>query len=155
MGNYRSRRPGFIQGWQIDVAQYTFQGLTDDEIIEKVFHWSQEKLTLEPEKAKSRLATYRQRMRNLRKDPKFIEYYKSIITEWTVHNVGRALNRIAAQVDDPEGYLANKAANDVLNRGMKLFEDEDANKLTIRVEGMPELGAPTPTADDTPAPGKD
>jgi len=143
MGNYRSRRPGFLQAWQIAVAEYTFQGISDEEIIERLWNWSAMKKTIPDEaKQKRKHSDLKRKLTNCKKDPKFVEYYKSILTEWSVHNVGKALNKLSEQIDSKEPWLANKAANDVLARGMKLFDGEDANTMTVRIEGMPELGTP-------------
>ena len=135
MGNYKSRRPGYLQGWQIDVAQYIFSGLTDEQIAKKVWH-------VEDGDEKG-MRNAKDRLRNLRKTEKFMEYYKSLITEWTVHHTGRALNRIAAQVDDPNPWMANKAANDVLVQAKTLISGVDDNTVLVKVEGMPVMGSPS------------
>lgn len=132
MGNYRCRRPGYIPGWQINVAQMMFQGKNDDYIVGEIW----------PELVeKDKVNAGKQRLQRLRKDEKFLEYYKSLMTEWKVHNVGKAMTRLAAQIDDPNGWLANKAANDVLNQ-CKDLTGNDENTVVVKVEGMPELGVP-------------
>lgn len=133
MGNYRSRRPGFLQAWQINVADLMFRGFTDDEIVETV--WPQKETKNQKDAAK-------QRLRNLRKDERFQEYYRSIITEWSVHNVGKALNKLSQQIDSEKEWLANKAANDVIQQSKALITGADDNSVIIKVEGMPELGVP-------------
>ena len=133
MGNYRSRRPGFLQGWQIDVADYTFRGYTDEEIVKAI--WPDKTEPKQIHAAKSRL-------RNLRKSEKFQEYYRSIITEWSVHYVGKALNKLAEQIDSDQAWLANKAANDVITQSKSVITGVDDNSVVIKVEGMPELGVP-------------
>lgn len=146
MGNYRSRRPGMLQGWQMDCALMMFQGYTDDEIIEKVLLKGRQKM---PELTQNQRNAYRKRMRNLRRDPVFVEYYKSIITEWSIHNVGPALNKLADQMrNSSEPWLVNKAINDILNRGMATFQSEDANKVKVEIVGMPDLGTPDTESDD-------
>ena len=132
MGNYRCRRPGYIPGWQINVAEMMFQGKNDEYIVGEIW----------PELVeKGKVTAGKQRLQRLRRDEKFLEYYKSLMTEWSVHHVGRAMNRLAAQIDDPNGWLANKAANDVLNQS-KQFTGNDENTVVVKVEGMPELGVP-------------
>lgn len=135
MGNYRARREGFLQGWQLNAADLMFRGFTDEEIAIKL--WSIDK------EDKKKLRNAKDKLRKLRKDEKFQEYYKSIITEWSVHNVGRALNRLAAQVDHEQPWIANKAANDILQRIPKsLFSEEDEDTIKVVVEGAPILGSP-------------
>lgn len=121
-----------MQGWQITVAELMFRGYTDEQIIKEVW----------PEKTEDKqIYAAKARLRNLRKDEKFQEYYRSIITEWSVHNVGKALTKLAAQIDDSNGWLANKAANDVLTQS-KTFTGNDENTVLVKVEGMPEIGTP-------------
>ena len=133
MGNYRSRREGFLQAWQINVADMMFRGMTDEEIINSVW----------PEKVTdNQIRAAKQRLRNLRNNEKFQEYYRSILTEWSVHNVGKALNKLSQQIDSEKEWLANKAANDVIQQSKALITGADDNSVVIKVEGMPELGVP-------------
>lgn len=132
MGNYKARKPGFIAGWQTNVARMQFQGKSDEEII--TVTW--------PELVEAgKMEAGRQRLRRLRHDEKYNEYYRTLITEWSAKHVGKALNRLAQQIDDPNGWLANKAANDVLAQS-KQFTGSDENTVVVKVEGMPELGVP-------------
>ena len=128
MGNYRSRRAGVLQGWQMDAALMMFQGYTDDEIIEKVLEKGKRKIA---DMTYNERSARRMRLHNLRKNDDFLNYYKSLITEWSVHNVGAK-----------EPWLVNKAANDILNRGLSAFETEEANKIKVEIVGLPELGSP-------------
>lgn len=129
-----------LQGWQMDAALMMFQGYTDDQIIEKVLlprGTTMKDLTNNQKQGK------RDRLRRLRKDPIFREYYKSLITEWSVHNVGPALNKLSEQMmTAKEPWLVNKAINDILNRALPAFESEDANTVKVEIVGMPELGSP-------------
>lgn len=133
MGNYKSRRPGMLQGWQITAADMMFRGATDEEIV----------MTIWPTTEKKQLNAKKTRLRNLRKDEIFQNYYKSLITEWTVHNVGKALKKLSEQIDHEQPWLANKAANDILQRVPKsMLGEEDENTVVVKVEGMPEIGSP-------------
>jgi len=133
MGNYRSRRPGFLQGWQINVADMMFRGMTDEEIVKEQF----------PEAVTdNQIAARKKRIRNLRRDEKFQEYYRSLVQEWSMHHVGRAYERLAAQIDSNQPWLANKAANDVIQHSKQMLTGMDDGTMVIKVEGMPELGTP-------------
>jgi len=57
-----------------------------------------------------------------------------------------AVNRIKKQVDDDNGWLANKAANDVVNlaKTTSIFQSDD-KAIKVQIEGMPDIGSP----DDT------
>ena len=54
-----------------------------------------------------------------------------------------AVKRIKKQVDDDNGWLANKAANDVVNlaKTTGIFQAEE-KALKVQIEGMPDLGSP-------------
>ncbi len=130
MGNYRSRRTGFLQGWQLNVADMMFRGYGDDEIIKEIW----------PNATK--MATCRQKLKRLRHDEKFQEYYRTLVTEWSMHHVGRALNKLSEQIDSKQPWLANKAANDVLIQSKQMMTGMDDGTVVVRVEGMPELGTP-------------
>ena len=134
MGNYTARK-GLLTGWEIDVAQMVFQGKTNKDIAIKV-------LGANPDD-KSDMLKKTNRIKHLIEHKKFQDYYKSMITEWTVHNVGKALTKLSEQIDNELPWLANKAANDILQRVPKsMLGEEDDSRVVIRIEGMPELGTP-------------
>lgn len=133
MGSYISRRPGFLQGWQINVAEYMFRGFTDEEIIREI--WPNKETP-------NQIRAAKQRLRNLRRDEKFQEFYRSLVTEWSIHHVGKALSKLSEQIDSDQPWLANKAANDVLLQSKQLTTGMDDGTVVVKVEGMPELGTP-------------
>lgn len=134
MGNYRARRPGFLKGWQIQAAEYMFEGMQDKEIAGLLF-----KTDVNDPVALKRA---RQKLSSLRKNEKFQEYYKSIITEWSVHNVGKALSKLSEQIDSDKPWIANKAANDVLLHSKDLVKNAEDNTVVLRMECGVELGTP-------------
>jgi len=138
MGNYKSRRPGFLQGWQINAAELMFRGYTEEQIVREI--WGD--FDKETDAGRKKLRNNKARLRNLRNDEKFQEFYRSLITEWRVHHVGKALDTIAKQMDSNQPWLANKAANDVLTHSKELVTGADDNTVLIKFEGMPELGVP-------------
>ena len=119
-----------LQGWQITAAEMMFQGHTNDEII----------ATLWPN-CKS-ISWKRKVLRDLLKDETFMEYYRSIITEWTVHSTGPAMKKLREQLDSEKEWLANKAANDIINQSKMVITGADDNTVLVKVEGMPALGSP-------------
>lgn len=138
MGNYKSRRPGFLQGWQINAAELMFRGKAEEEIVYEI--WGE--FDKETDEGKKKLRNGKCRLRNLRNDEKFQEFYRSLVTEWRVHHAGKALETIAKQMDSNQPWLANKAANDVLTYSKELITGADDNTVLIKFEGMPELGVP-------------
>lgn len=144
MGNYRARRPGFITAWKMEAANLMFQGLPDKEITKRMASAEYRACGDDDALKKKLYHKWRNKLNNLRKDPTFQEYYQSLVTEWRVHAFGPSLKKLREQVDSPEPWLANKAANDVLNRiGRDPFSDgKDDSAVVIKFEGMPELGSP-------------
>ncbi len=133
MGNYVARRRGFLDNWQINVAEMMFRGLTDDEIIKEL--WADRTTD-------KQITAAKQKLRRLRRDEKFQEYYRTLVTEWSIRHVGRAYDRLAAQIDSNQPWLANKAANDVIQHSKQMLTGMDDGTMVIKVEGMPELGVP-------------
>ena len=141
MGNYGCRQPGFLQAWQMQAANMIFRGASNDELIRQF--WSDKLDAAKDEKDRKRIySNCTSRLYNLKRNPKFVEYYKSLVTEWSVHNVGKALTKLSSQIDSDQEWLANKAANDILQRGIKMAGFDDENTITVKIEGMPELGSP-------------
>lgn len=122
-----------MKAWQINVADMMFRGMKDEDICVQQFGIDRED--------KDALAKGKRKLSNLRRNEKFQEYYKTIITEWTVHNVGKALVTIAEQMDDTNPWIRNKAANDILNQS-KNFTGIDNNAVVLKVESGIELGTP-------------
>lgn len=75
-------------------------------------------------------------------DPKYAECFRAIVKEQTLPAYGAAMQRIMSQINDSNGWLANKAANDILTRFGPVVLGEDSREVVIRIEGMPELGEP-------------
>lgn len=132
MGNYAVRKDVLV-GWQINVAQMMFRGMTDEEICVEQFHIDKED--------KKKMKYGREKLRKLRKNEKFQEFYKSMITEWTVKYIGPALTKLASQINNKNDWLANKACNDILNQS-KHFTGADDNTVTIKIDSGIELGTP-------------
>jgi len=136
MGNYRCRKEGFLAAWQINAAELMFQGKSDDEIAREIYHIEES----DPMYMR-KIKTARTKLSKLRKNEKFQEYYRSIVTEWSVHNVGKALLKISHQLDDDNPWIVNKAANDILTQSKK-FMGNDENSVSITFENPIALGSP-------------
>ena len=96
---------------------------------------------------KTKLATARRKINALKHKPAFQECYRALVKELVMDNFGQAVKKLGLQIDDPNGWLANKAINDYLTRFGPQIMGEDNKEIVVRVEGMPELG--TPDADDS------
>lgn len=134
MGNYKCRQPGYLSALQICICEDTFQGKTDEWILENRYHvdWDDKKA----------VKNARAKLRTLRKNPKFQEYYNSIVTEFRVHGYGKAMHKLVELVDDNNPWLALQAAVNVISKTEKLVTGDEENAVTVKIEGLPELGAP-------------
>lgn len=68
--------------------------------------------------------------------------FRALLREDMMQPVARAARKLSEQIEDGNGWLANKAANDVLTRFGPAVLGEESKQIVVRVEGMPELGAP-------------
>ena len=87
------------------------------------------------------------RIRRWMKQPECIECYRGLVREIARECIGPSVMQLKKQIQDENGWLANKAANDVLNKFYAMVMGEDDREIHVRVEGMPVLGEPD--ADDT------
>jgi hypothetical protein len=83
----------------------------------------------------------------LRAKPGYADCYRSIVNREMLGLYSRSLQVLDKQLDlDPksakEGWLANKAANDVINKYHDTVMGVNSNEVVVRVEGMPTLGKP-------------
>lgn len=129
--NFKARRPGFLLGWQMNAAELMFRGLTDDQICEEL--WPNDKISIHSK---------RNRIKRLRQTEEFKEYYDSLVKEWGFHHVGKALNKLAEQIDSDKPWIANKAANDVLIQSKQYMAKDDENTVVVKFDGGINLGSP-------------
>lgn len=86
-------------------------------------------------KAKAKLVQWR-------RSEKVQAAYKALLLEGMMPAIAQAANKLVQQISDPQAWLANKAANDVLTRFMPQLFQSDSNTIVVKVEGMPQLGTP-------------
>lgn len=132
---------GRVSGTKATTKQDLFvrleaQGAGRPEILLQVFG-------LDVETADPRLVNNADvQMYRWRRKPWYDEIWKDEIRRISIAMSSEALKKIKAQIRDDNGWLANKAANDSLTFAKPLIWGEDEKALTVRVEGMPEIGSP-------------
>jgi len=89
-----------------------------------------------------------EKIRRWMRDPKVMEAYRAVLREAMMPAMGKASAKLVQQIDNGNDWLANKAANDVLTRFGPLVLGEEEKQITVKVEGMPELGAPQLDSDN-------
>ena len=91
---------------------------------------------------KRKEAKYLRRVERWLASDRYKAIYKECLLRWAMPANMKAQNLLETQLESDQPWLANKAANDIIsiyNREMKGGED---GTVTIRIEGMPELGTP-------------
>lgn len=112
------------------------QGAGRPEILRRVFG-------LDPETASElELHAADSNMYRWRRKPWYDEIWKDEVRKISIAMSSEALRKIKSQIRDDNGWLANKAANDSLTFAKPLIWGEDEKALTVKIEGMPELGSP-------------
>lgn len=111
-------------------------GKSEKEILELIYKVKPDAPVGERQKA----ARY---YHKLLENPKFQECFRTIVRQRTMPAYGKAASKLMEQIDDESGWLANKAANDILTRFGPMIMGEEDRQIVVKVEGMPEMGAPT------------
>lgn len=112
------------------------QGAGRPEILRQVFG-------LDPEKDDPRTINNADvQMWRWRRKPWYDEIWKDEIRRISIAMSSEALKKIKSQIRDDNGWLANKAANDSLTFARPLIWGEDEKALTVKIEGMPDIGSP-------------
>ena len=68
--------------------------------------------------------------------------YKECLMRWAMPANMKAQNLLESQLESDQPWLANKAANDIIAIYNRETKGSDDGAVTIRIEGMPELGTP-------------
>lgn len=82
------------------------------------------------------------KIRKWMKDPKCIECYRALVRELARECIGPSIRKLKKQIEDENGWLSNKASNDLLNKFYATVMGEDDREVHVVVEGMPKLGEP-------------
>lgn len=112
------------------------QGFTEEEVMMALWHFDYKSAS------SSERHTYRKKLHSIMRKPGFDECYKAYVKAAVYSPYGKAMNRIAKQIDSKNEWVANKASNDFLTRFGHHIDGTDGKEVVIRVEGGPILGAP-------------
>lgn len=117
-------------------AQMKANGRTREEILQELFGLGPDADAKEKNKAD-------QQMWRWRTHPDFDSIFEKEIERILRLAGGEAVKVLVGQMkstDQP--WLQNKAANDVMNHRKQIIYGADEKQITVKVEGMPELGTP-------------
>lgn len=129
-------------------TRMTARGCERAEILKAVFDVDLSTIT-DSEEDKKRIHRCDQQMTRWRKHPDFLAIWKDEVKHILVRSAGRAYRRLSNQVDDEQAWLANKAANDLINSARAVIFGEDEKVVTVQVTGMPEIGNPEQNESDS------
>lgn len=112
------------------------RGEPHEEIIRQTF--GEEALTDEKKRHNANAAFNRWRQR-----PDYQPIWDDEMRARVRRRVPAAVGRLEKQVDDDNGWLANKAANDYIGlaKTVGVFQTEE-KAVNVRIEGLPDIGSP-------------
>lgn len=85
---------------------------------------------------------FRDRLSLWRKEPEYDKIWFDEMGLGGRRLLAKGLNKIRAQINSENEWLANKAANDAVNYAKGRVFGESEKTVTVKIEGMPELGTP-------------
>ena len=110
-------------------------GYSTPEIIMDLWHMAEE----DDPKA---YHNYECKLSRWRKHPKYEETWKDEIRQYDFRDYSLARKVLRKGMRSSEDWLSMQAAVNALNNsGKRIFRDEE-NTVTVRIEGMPDLGSP-------------
>ena len=122
------------------VAKYVGEGYNVREITERIF--SAQIMDADGEIDPRKLSKYERKISQWMVTDKFKMIYKEMLIRWAMPANMKAQNVLESQLESNQPWLANKAANDIIGIYNREMKGGDDGTVTIRIEGMPELGTP-------------
>jgi len=130
---------------EIQLLNLLMDGFTTEEAAMLIYDCRDDKDPCKTDEDKKRKAIFK--CQHMLRNESLIEEYNRRVKQMMLGPVTRANRVLTKQLDDENGWLANKAANDILVKyGPKNVEEE--NTITVKVEGLPELGTPDSAETD-------
>lgn len=122
---------------QLQAVEMRAEGFTTKQIAMALFDVRDERgAECDPKKLEKAIIKVRSWWNN----PRAIELHRALLKEFLGDLAGRAIQKLGQQLDDKNGWLVNKAANDILSKTGALGDDD--KQIVVKVEGMPEIGVP-------------
>lgn len=123
-----------------DLARYLIEGDFNKETMADLLFYTcaPGSIVRDPKRAKRAKGEITKMM----KDPDFKEIYRQEMLSLAAPKYSRAMHKLEEQLDSNQPWLVNKAANDLINQYKAYVVGDDDKSLTIKVEGMPDLGTP-------------
>lgn len=115
----------------------TAQGKCKAEILKEVFGLDMETAS------DSEIHSAECKLYRWKKHPDYEKVWKDEVRDILFGCTGEAVQVIRGQLDRKDlPWLQNKAANDLLNYGKQQIYGDDDKQISVKIEGMPEIGCP-------------
>jgi hypothetical protein len=82
------------------------------------------------------------KMSRWRKLPEFESIWKDEVRQILYGCTAEAVQVIKGQLRSDQGWLQNKAANDLLNYGKGQIYGDEERTVHVQIEGLPDIGSP-------------
>lgn len=82
------------------------------------------------------------KMSRWRKHPDFESTWKDEIRQILYGCTAEAVQVIKGQLRSDQGWLQNKAANDLLNYGKSQIYGDEEKTVHVQIDGLPDIGSP-------------
>ena len=82
------------------------------------------------------------RLSDWRKHPKYAERWKEVVRQYDYSDYTRARRTLRRSMDDSDKWLAMQSAVNVMNTSGKRIFGEEENTVTVKIEGLPDIGSP-------------
>ena len=82
------------------------------------------------------------KMSRWRKHPDFEATWKDEVKQILYGCTAEAVQVIKGQLRSDQGWLQNKAANDLLNYGKGQIYGDEERTVHVQIEGLPDIGSP-------------
>ena len=112
------------------------QGKSRPEILREVFGLD---IETSPDNA---IANADNKMSRWRKHPDFEKVWKDEVRTILYGCTAEAVQVIKSQLKSDQGWLQNKAANDLLNYGKNQIYGDEERTVHVQIDGLPEIGSP-------------
>lgn len=130
----KNRQP--LTGQQELFIRMSAQAKSREEILKAVFDLN---LATDDEKT---IHNADCKMSRWRKLPEFESIWKDEVKQILYGCTAEAVQVIKGQLRSDQGWLQNKAANDLLNYGKQQIYGDEERTVHVQIEGMPDIGSP-------------
>ena len=125
-----------LTGEQEKFVRMSAQGRSRPEILKEVFGIDMETA---PENV---IHAADAKMCRWRKHPDFESTWKDEVKQILYGCTAEAVQVIKGQLRSDQGWLQNKAANDLLNYGKSQIYGDEERTVHVQIDGLPDIGSP-------------